>query len=247
MTDSNQMEHPVSPSESPAQAAPSNPGEQVPQTDFQTFSEQAPSSVQQASAPQEQPPAAAQTAQPFGQEAQPPVQPAQAAQQGPFQAPPQPNQPNYTTYTPGGYYAPQPPYPPANYQPPYQQNYYNQPAPPPPPPGYPQPPAYPPYPQQKYKPEGLAIACMVLGICSIPLGSLVCAILALVFSSRVKGHYPNGNLGPNTTYVKVGKICGAVGLGISIFAIVLIIVCLILLVTNGTIDYLYNYPYYLNY
>lgn len=125
---------------------------------------------------------------------------------------------------------------------------------------YPPPPPYsqqPPYPQQpvnpqpnakpQYKPEGLAVAAMVLGICSVVMGSLVCAILALVFSSRVKGHYPNGNLGPNTTYVKVGKICGAVGLGISIFAIVLIIVCLILLVTNGTIDYLYNYPYYLNY
>ncbi len=224
MTDPNQMEHPVSPSESPAQAAPSNAGEQVPRTDFQTASEQAPSSVQQASAPQEQPP----------------VQPAQAAQQGPFQAPPQPNQPNYTTYTPGGYYTPQPPYPPANYQPPYQQNYYNQPA---PPPGYPQPPAYPPYPQQKYKPEGLAIACMVLGICSIPLGSLVCAILALVFASRVKSHYPNGNLGPNTNYVKAGKICGIVGLVFWVILIVLMIICIAISIPNGTLNYYYNFSY----
>lgn len=167
----------------------------------------------------------------------------QAYSQAPF-TPPQPN------YAPGYYGAP----PMQNYPNPYQNPYYGQQAPVPPPPPYSQ---QPPYPQQpvnpqpnakpQYKPEGLAVAAMVLGICSVVMGSLVCAILALVFSSRVKGHYPNGNLGPNTTYVKVGKICGAVGLGISIFAIVLIIVCLILLVTNGTIDYLYNYPYYLNY
>ena len=239
MTDPNQMEHPFSPPEPPAQAVPSNAGEQVPRTDFQTASEQAPSPVQQASAPQGQPPAAAQTAQPFGQEAQPPVPPVQAAQQPPFQAPPQPN---YTAYTLGGY-AQQPPYPPANYQPPYPQNYYNQPAPPPPPPGYPQPPAYPPYSQPKYKPEGLAIACMVLGICSIPLGSLICAILALVFASRVKSHYPNGNLGPNTNYVKAGRICGIIGLVFWVILIVLIIVCIAITISNGTLNYHYYFSY----
>lgn len=161
----------------------------------------------------------------------------QAYSQAPF-TPPQPN------YAPGYYGAP----PMQNYPNPYQNPYYGQQAPVPPPPPYSQQPVNPqPNAKPQYKPEGLAVAAMVLGICSVVMGSLVCAILALVFSSRVKGHYPNGNLGPNTTYVKVGKICGAVGLGISIFAIVLIIVCLVLLITNGAIDYLYNYPYYLNY
>ena len=221
MFDPNQTT-PITPSPQPetasAQPVPSDPAEQT--------------------APQQAPPAPQASAP----EMQPPVPPVQAAQQPPFQAPPQPN---YTAYTPGGY-AQQPPYPPANYQPPYPQNYYTQPAPPPPPPGYPQPPAYPPYPQQKYKPEGLAIACMVLGICSIPLGSLICAILALVFASRVKSHYPNGNLGPNTNYVKAGRICGIIGLVFWVVIVVLLVVCLIIAAANGALDYHYNFSYYIN-
>lgn len=159
----------------------------------------------------------------------------------PSQAPVSPPQPNCAP----GYYGAQPM---QNNPNPYQNPYYGQQAPVPPPPPYPQQPVNPPpYAQPQYKPEGLAIASMVLGICSVVLGSLVCAILALVFSSRVKSHYPNGNLGPNTNYVKVGKICGAVGLGISIFVIVLVIVCLIILFATGTFNYYYNFPYYLNY
>ena len=182
---------------------------------------------------QEEQPAAPEPAQPQ------PTQPASTPHQAPYQAPPPNN------YQPGYYAAQQMSRDPSVYPPSYPQTYYSQPVPPPPagyqpvtpPPAAPQPP--------QYKPEGLAIASMVLGIGSIALGSLVCAILALVFSSRVKSHYPNGNLGPNATYVKVGKICGAVGLGISIFVIVTVIACLIIFFTFSLSEYFNNFPYYL--
>ena len=228
------------------------------QMDFDLAREAAISAAQAVQAAQEEAHAAAQTTSSIQQDlpdsaqtvqeeqpstrepAQPqPAQPASIPHQAPFQAPPSNN------YQPGYYVAQQMPRNFGSYPPSYPQTYYSQQVPPPPagyqpvtpPPTVPQPP--------QYKPEGLAIASMILGICSIALGSLVCAILALVFSARVKSHYPNGNLGPNTTYVKVGKICGAVGLGISIFLILLVIVCLILLFTFSLSEYYNNFPYYL--
>lgn len=228
MFDPSEVEHGFQPPPPPppaevAQAAAASEQVELPSEEAQQQAEQAsPSSP-------EQTPSAAQAAQ------------APSPHQAPFSAP----QPNGTP----GYYAAQPAqYNPSQYQAPYQVTYYSQQV--SPPPAYPnQPVPPPPYTpaQPKYKPEGLAIASMVLGICSVVLGSLVCAILALVFSSRVKSHYPNGNLGPNTTYVKVGKICGAVGLGISIFMIVLVIVALILLFTYGIFEYLNDFSYYFNY
>ena len=105
--------------------------------------------------------------------------------------------------------------------------------------GYSQQP-YTPYPSyqppvNQTRPNGLAIACMVLGICSILFSAgvivgLVCAILALVFAGKITKQSLAGNLGPNRNFVKAGKICGIIGLVFSILFIVFWVFYVILMV-----------------
>lgn len=115
------------------------------------------------------------------------------------------------------------PYPP--YAPPPSQQTYSQ-----PPYGQYQPPV------NSAKPSGMAIASMVLGICSIlfcagVFTGLICAILAIVFASKAAKQAPQGNLNPNRGFVKAGKICGIIGLVLSILFVVFWVIYIILLVT----------------
>lgn len=122
--------------------------------------------------------------------------------------------------------------------------------------GYSQP--YQPYPQysspiNQNKPSGMAIASMVLGICSIFFSAgfitgLICAILAIVFAGKVSKQTPGGNLGPSQNFVKAGKICGIVGLVFSILFAILwtILIIVTVLVIQEAAPYLANelVPYF---
>lgn len=116
------------------------------------------------------------------------------------------------------------PYQQPGYQPNYSQQTYVQ---------YQQ---YPPYqPVNQAKPSGMAIAAMVLGICSIlfsagVLTGLVCAILALVFAGKVKKQTPEELQNPNRGFMLAAKICGIVGLVFSILFLILWIIYVIILV-----------------
>lgn len=86
----------------------------------------------------------------------------------------------------------------------------------------------------KSKPDGLAIASMVLGICSILFSSsiffgLACSILALVFASKVTKNSPENE--KNKGFLTAGKICGIIGL---IFTVLWIIfwICFFVLIAN---------------
>lgn len=114
--------------------------------------------------------------------------------------------------------------------------------------GYSQP--YQPYqqypsPMNQSKPSGMAIASMVLGICSILFSAgfitgMICAILAIVFGGKVSKQTPGGNLGASQNFVKAGKICGVVGLIFSIlFAVLWIfLIIAIIMVFQETTPYL---------
>ncbi len=130
---------------------------------------------------------------------------------------------------------PQPSQGPSYQQPP--QGQYQQ--------GYSQPyQSYPQYssPINQNKPSGMAIASMVLGICSIFFSAgfitgLICAILAIVFAGKVTKQAPGGNLGASQNFVKAGKICGIVGLVFSIlFAILwtILIIATVLFIQEAT-------------
>ena len=138
-------------------------------------------------------------------------------------------------------------------QPQYQQNYYQQQA-----YGQYRPPVNP------AKHSGLSIASLVLGICSIffcagVVTGLICAILAIVFASKVTKQAPGGDLGPSRGFVQAGKICGIIGLIFSILFIVFWVLYVILFVylfqevipylqdyTNGNIDIQINAASFLN-
>ena len=109
-------------------------------------------------------------------------------------------------------------------QPQYQPNDYQQ-------------QAYAPYrpPVNPAKPSGLAIASMILGICSIVfcagvITGLICAILAIVFASKAAKQAPGGDLGPSRGFIKAGKICGIIGLVLSILFIVIWVLYVILFI-----------------
>ncbi len=109
-------------------------------------------------------------------------------------------------------------------QPQYQQNYYQQQA-----YGQYRPPVNP------AKPSGLAIASMILGICSIVfcagvITGLICAILAIVFASKMAKQAPGGDLGPSRGFVNAGKICGIIGLILSILFIVIWVLYVVLFI-----------------
>lgn len=99
---------------------------------------------------------------------------------------------------------------------------------------------YQPYPQysspiNQNKPSGMAIASMVLGICSIVfcagvITGLICAILAIVFASKAAKQAPGGDLGPSRGFIKAGKICGIIGLVLSILFIVIWVLYVILFI-----------------
>lgn len=119
------------------------------------------------------------------------------------------------------------PYQQPGYQPNYSQQTYVQ---------YQQYQQYPPYqPVNQTRPNGMAIAAMVLGICSIffsagAITGLVCAILALVFAGKVKKQTPGELQSPNRGFVLAAKICGIVGLVFSILFLILWIIHVIALV-----------------
>lgn len=88
---------------------------------------------------------------------------------------------------------------------------------------------YPPYPQPVSQPgNGLAIASLVLGICSIPLafffsiGGIVCGIIGLILASMAKNR---GNLSGMRTG---GLICSIIGLVVSIAFFIFTIVALVM-------------------
>lgn len=115
-------------------------------------------------------------------------------------------------------------------------------------------PAYQPYqPASQSKVSGMAIASMVLGICSIlfsagAITGLVCAILALVFAGKMSKQAPDGNLGASKNFVLAGKICGIVGLVFSILFLIFWILFTILTVVliQQAAPYLNDFTPYIN-
>jgi hypothetical protein len=97
--------------------------------------------------------------------------------------------------------------------------------PPPPPPFGTQPPLAAPLPGPGYLPprqekNGMAVACLVLGICSLamcgPVG-LVCSILALIFHQSAQRDITAGLAGPSAPgMAKAGMICGTIGIVLSL-------------------------------
>ncbi|MCA9303569.1 MAG: DUF4190 domain-containing protein [Phycisphaerales bacterium] len=93
---------------------------------------------------------------------------------------------------------------------------------------------YSPAPQQT---SGKAIASMVLGICSIitcwayGIPGIICGILAIVFAKHAFQRINDG-LAPETSagMAKAGKICGWVGLCLSIAYLLFIVVYVIIIV-----------------
>ena len=85
-----------------------------------------------------------------------------------------------------------------------------------------------PYPEQTQPGNGLAIASLVLGICSIPLafffsiGGIVCGIIGLVLASMAK---KRGNFSGMRTG---GLICSIIGLVVSIAFFIFTIVALVM-------------------
>lgn len=103
-------------------------------------------------------------------------------------------------------------------------------------PGYAQPPAYPPRPPT----SGMAVASLVLGIVSIPtcglygIPSLVCGILAVVFAGKARAQIDSGQAAPSSEgMAKAGKICGWVGIGLSIAMWAMIIIVIIIAALGG--------------
>jgi hypothetical protein len=75
----------------------------------------------------------------------------------------------------------------------------------------------PPPPDPPRERKGMALTCMILGICSIPLmvvvgGGIVCAILSIIFGVV----YKDGDIktSKSNQKVKIGFTCSAVALGI---------------------------------
>lgn len=93
---------------------------------------------------------------------------------------------------------------------------------------------YSPGPQQT---SGKAIASMVLGICSIitcwayGVPGIVCGILAIVFAKHAAERIASG-LAPESSagMAKAGKICGWVGLSLSVVYLLFIVVYVIIIV-----------------
>lgn len=89
----------------------------------------------------------------------------------------------------------------------------------------------------KSKPDGMAIASMVLGICSILFSSsimfgLACSILALIFSSKTAKNNP-GNV-KNKGFLTAGKICGIIGLIFTVFWIIFWIIFFVVIANVTT-------------
>jgi hypothetical protein len=99
------------------------------------------------------------------------------------------------------------------------------PPPPQPPPYGPQPPLAAPLPGPGHYPvrqekNGMAVVCLVLGICSLamcgPVG-LVCSILALIFHQSAQRDIAAGLAGPSAPgMAKAGMICGTIGIVLSL-------------------------------
>ena len=108
------------------------------------------------------------------------------------------------------------------------------PAPPPPAPGGYGPMAPPGYPGIPLKTSGHAVASLVLGIISIPMcsaygiPSLICGILAVVFAGTANRELAAGHVSPNSAgLARAGKICGWIGIALSILLWGIIIVAII--------------------
>lgn len=93
------------------------------------------------------------------------------------------------------------------------------------------------YSQQPNQTSGRAIASMVLGICSIVtcfmygIPSLVCGILALMFAKKAEhaiaaGEAPESSRG----MLKAGRVCGWIGLSLSIVYLLFIIIYVVIIV-----------------
>jgi len=108
------------------------------------------------------------------------------------------------------------------------------------PPPYAAPPPYsPPYPSPGYpyaqqRSSGHAIASMVLGIASIPMcmaygiPSLVCGILAVVFAGTAQRDIAAGRASAQSAgMAKAGRICGWIGIGLSIAMGLIIVIAII--------------------
>ncbi len=83
--------------------------------------------------------------------------------------------------------------------------------------------------------SGKAIAALVLGICSIPIcilygiPSIVCGILAMVFSSKAKAQVVEGDVNPaSKSMATAGWICGTIGLCLGIIYIGIIAVIIVM-------------------
>lgn len=65
--------------------------------------------------------------------------------------------------------------------------------------------------------SGMAVASLVLGIVSVSILSLICGILAVVFAGRARAEIAAGRASPGSLgMAKAGRICGWVGIGLSI-------------------------------
>lgn len=85
--------------------------------------------------------------------------------------------------------------------------------------------------------EGKSTACKVLGIVSIPTGSLPCAIVALVFASQILRSYEASETAQ--AKARTGKTCAIVGiiLGVAASVIFSIIYIVALMAELGSLRY----------
>jgi len=96
--------------------------------------------------------------------------------------------------------------------------------------------AYPPKPPT----SGMAVASLVLGIAAIPtclfygIPSLVCGILAVVFAKKARAQIDSGMAAPSSEgMARAGKICGWVGIGLSIAFLASLVIFIIIAVIGN--------------
>ncbi|MCE5277947.1 MAG: GYF domain-containing protein [Planctomycetaceae bacterium] len=82
--------------------------------------------------------------------------------------------------------------------------------------------------------SGYAVASLVLGILAIPtclcygLPGVICGILAVVFSSMAQRQIEAGGVSASSAgLAKAGKICGWIGLGLSLVAVIGIVIAFV--------------------